>query len=98
MTVTKKYTCIVELTPEILNSFVDEIVIHESVKLDGKQTLAVDIYYSYGGIVDVSTGEEMWAMEQEYMRVPIHKQTKYRRRQAKICTPAIHINFCPYLV
>ena len=66
--VTKKYTRIEELTPEILNAFVDKIVIHERVKQDGKRTQAVDIYYSYVGIVDAPTDEEMWAMEREYMQ------------------------------
>ena len=66
--VTKKYTRIEELTPEILNAFVDKIVIHERVKQDRKRTQAVDIYYSYVGIVDVPTDEEMRAMEQEYMQ------------------------------
>ena len=66
--VTKKYTRIEELTPEILNAFVDKIVIHERVKQNGKRTQAVDIYYSYVGIVDVPTDEEMRAMEQEYIQ------------------------------
>ncbi|MCR2048570.1 DUF4368 domain-containing protein [Acetatifactor muris] len=36
--VTKKYTRINELTTEILNAFVDKIVIHEREKKDGKRT------------------------------------------------------------
>ena len=51
--------------PEILNAFLDKIVIHECVKQDGKQTQVVDIYYSYVGIVDVPTDEEMRAIEPE---------------------------------
>ena len=51
--VTKKYTRIDELTPEILNAFVDKIVIHEREKKDGKRTQQIDIYYSYVGIVDI---------------------------------------------
>lgn len=66
--VTKKYIRIEELTPEILNAFVDKIVIHERVKQDGKRMQTVDIYYSYVGIVDAPTDEEMWAMEREYMQ------------------------------
>ena len=66
--VTKNYTRIEELTPEILNAFVDKIVIHECVKQDGKRTQVVDIYYFYVGIVDVPTDEEMRAMEREYMQ------------------------------
>lgn len=66
--VTKKYTRIDELTPEILNAFVDKIVIHEREKKDGKRTQQIDIYYSYVGIVDIPTDEEMREMEREYMR------------------------------
>ena len=73
--VTKKYTRIDELTPEILNAFVDKIVVHEREKKDGKRTQAVDIYYSYVGIVDIPTDEEMREMEREYVRRTSHQQT-----------------------
>ena len=63
--VTKKYTRIDELTPEILNAFVDKIVIHERGKKDKKRTQKINIYYSYVRIVDIPTDEEM---EQEYMQ------------------------------
>ena len=66
--VTKKYTRIDELTPEILNAFVDKIVVQEREKKDGKRTQQIDIYYSYVGIVDIPTDEEMREMEQEYMQ------------------------------
>ena len=66
--VTKKYTRIDELTPEILNAFVDKIVVHEREKKDGKRTQQIDIYYSYVGIVDIPTDEEMREMEREYMQ------------------------------
>jgi hypothetical protein len=66
--VTKKYTHIDELTPEILNAFVDKIVVHEREKKDGKRTQQIDIYYSYVGIVDIPTDEEMREMEREYMQ------------------------------
>ena len=66
--VTKKYTRIDELTPEVLNAFVEKIVVHEREKKDGKRTQKIDIYYSYVGIVDIPTDEEMREMEQEYMQ------------------------------
>jgi hypothetical protein len=66
--VTKKYTRIDELTPEVLNAFVDKIVVHEREKKDGKRTQQIDIHYSYVGIVDIPTDEEMREMEQEYMQ------------------------------
>lgn len=57
--VTRKYTRIEELTPEILNAFVDKIVVHEAEKKDGKRTQSIDIYYSYVGIVNIPTNEEI---------------------------------------
>lgn len=57
--ITRKYTRIDELTPEILNALVDKIVIHEAVKTAGKRTQSIDIYYSYVGIIDIPTDEEM---------------------------------------
>ena len=75
ISVTKKYTRIDELTPEILNAFVDKIVIHEREKKDGKRTQQIDIYYSYVGIVDIPTDEEMREMEREYLRRTNHQQT-----------------------
>ena len=47
------------MTPEILNALVDKIVVHEAVKKDGKRTQTIDIYYSYVGIVDIPTDEEL---------------------------------------
>ncbi len=66
--VTKKYTRIDELTLEVLNAFVDKIVVHEREKKDGKRTQQIDIHYSYVGIVDIPTDEEMREMEREYMQ------------------------------
>ena len=57
--ITRRYTRIDELTPEILNALVDKIVIHEAEKKDGKRTQSIDIYYSYVGIVNIPTAEEM---------------------------------------
>ncbi len=57
--VTRSYTRIDKLTPEILNAFIDRIEIHEKVKTDGKKTQQIDIYYSYVGIINIPTEEEM---------------------------------------
>ena len=51
-----------------LNAFVDKIVVHEREKKDGKRTQQIDIHYSYVGIVDIPTDEEMREMEREYMQ------------------------------
>ena len=42
-----------ELTPAILREFVDKIVVHEPVKIDGKRHQNVDIYYSFVGRLDL---------------------------------------------
>lgn len=41
---------------------------YEREKKDGKRTQQIDIHYSYVGIVDIPTDEEMREMEQEYMQ------------------------------
>ncbi len=57
--VTRKYTRIDELTPGILNTFVDKILVHECEKKYGKRTQDIDICYSCVGIADNSTDEEI---------------------------------------
>lgn len=59
--VTRSYTRIDKLTPEILNAFIDRIEIHEKVKTDVKKSQQIDIYYSYVGIINIPTEEEMEA-------------------------------------
>ncbi len=46
----------------------DKLVVHEREKKDGKRTQQINIYYSYVGIVDIPTDEEMREMKQEYMQ------------------------------
>ena len=58
MNVVRKYTTFEELTPTLLREFVDKIVVHEAVALDGKRrgkqrTQAIEIYYSFVGKVDL---------------------------------------------
>ena len=63
---TKRYTRIDELTTDVLNNFIDKIAVHERVKgPDGKKTQEIEIYYSYVGIVNVPTEEEMEALRKE---------------------------------
>ena len=58
MNVVRKYTSFEELTPTLLREFVEKIVVHEAVALDGKRrgkqrTQAIEIYYSFVGKVDL---------------------------------------------
>ncbi len=45
-----------------------EHAIHEHEKKEGKRTQKIDIYYSYVGIADIPTDEEMRKTEQEYIQ------------------------------
>ena len=58
LAVVRKYTSFEELTPTLLREFVEKIVVHEAVALDGKKrgkqrTQAVEIYYSFVGKLEL---------------------------------------------
>lgn len=49
----KKYTEINELTDEIVQEFIQKIVVHHKVKIDGVKTQQVDIYYNGIGHIEI---------------------------------------------
>lgn len=51
--VVKSYTKIEELTPEILNSFIEKIYIGETEKYDGRKIQEVEIIYKFIGAIDL---------------------------------------------
>lgn len=53
--IVKKYTEIPELTPEIINAFVDKIIIHEADKSSGKRIQEIEIFYNHIGQFEKST-------------------------------------------
>lgn len=58
MGIVHKYTNFEELTPTLLREFVEKIVVHESVALDGKRRgkhrrQEIEIYYSFVGKVEL---------------------------------------------
>ena len=58
MNVVRRHTTIEELTPTLLREFVEKIVVHESVALDGKRRgklrrQEIEIYYSFVGKVEL---------------------------------------------
>ena len=46
-------TSFAELTPEILREFIDKVVVHHRVKVQGVEEQQVDIYYKLVGKVDL---------------------------------------------
>ena len=58
LSVVRKYTSFEELTPTLLREFVEKIMVHEAVALDGKKrgkqrTQMIEIYYSFVGKLDL---------------------------------------------
>ena len=51
--VVKSYTEIEELTPEILNSFIEKIYIDETEKYDGRKMQEVEIIYKFVGAINL---------------------------------------------
>ena len=62
----RKYTDIEELTPTVLNEFIQRIEVHAPEKASGKRTQQIDIFYNAVGVIDIPTQEELAAMEAEY--------------------------------
>ena len=52
--VVKSYTEIEELTPEILNSFIEKIYIGETEKYDGRKMQEVEIIYKFVGAINLT--------------------------------------------
>lgn len=53
----KRYTEITELTPDIVNEFIEKIMVHQQEKVNGKKYQQIDIYYNGVGIISVPTDE-----------------------------------------
>ena len=47
-----KYSSFEELTPEILRSFIDKVIVHEKTKGDGHYRQTVEIVYNFVGAID----------------------------------------------
>ena len=54
----RRYTEITELTPAIVNEFIDYIMVSKKQMIDGKTVYPIDIYYSGIGIIDAPSAEE----------------------------------------
>ena len=63
----RNYTHIKELSPAIVNEFVDRIVVSKKQTIDGNKVYPIDIFYRGVGIIDMPTAEEMEALFQEHM-------------------------------
>ena len=61
MNLIDRYCSFDELTPEILRSFIEKVVVHEKTKVDGHYRQTVEIFYNFVGAID----RPIWANEPE---------------------------------
>ena len=97
LTLARRYTEFTELTPQLLNEFIERVDIHEKDKSGGKVVQAVDVTFNFiGGFVvpddyDELTPEERAAVTAERERLDkknaYEKERKERKRQLAERTP-----------
>ena len=81
-----KYTDITELTPVIINEFVDKILVHKAEKIDGERVMEIEIYLNFIGKVELPAQElteEELAEIKEKQRLRERTAMYQRRRRAK---------------
>ena len=61
-------TSVNELTPELVNTLIKRIEIHAPEKINGKKTVAVDIFFTDIGLFTVPNAEEIKALKTEFSR------------------------------
>ena len=89
MDLVQKYTEFDELSAELLNNFVERVVVHEAVKTDKKRTQEVEIYFAFiGGFrvpedYDEYSPEERAVMETERERLDKKNSYENERRRKK---------------
>lgn len=72
----KHYTEIKELTPAIVNKFIDYIMVSKKQVIDGKTVYPIDIYYNGIGNINAPSAEEYEAMFQERLKQKRSKEEK----------------------
>lgn len=81
-----KYTDITELTPVIINEFVDKILVHKAEKIDGERVMEIEIHLNFIGKVELPAQElteEELAEIKEKQRLRERNAMYQRRRRAK---------------
>jgi dGTP triphosphohydrolase len=68
--IVKRYTRMKKLTPQILREFVDKIIIHHRVRIDGVDVQKVEIIYNCVGAIDIP---EMKKIPQTEITIPTRK-------------------------
>ena len=78
-----RYTDFEELTPAMINEFIDKIIVHEADKSSGERMQQIDIYLKFVGKIDVPMPEltpEQWKEEERKRRKRAMNRTYARRK------------------
>jgi len=81
-----KYTDIQELTPAIINEFVDKVLIHKAERIDGERVQEIEVYLNFIGKVELPAqeiSEKELAEIREKQRIRERNAMYQRRRRAK---------------
>ena len=73
-----RYTSFEELTPAMLNEFVDKVLVHRAEKIDGRRTQKVEVYLNFIGMIDFPEPEKT-PEELEQEKIDEYWREKYRR-------------------
>ncbi len=81
--VAKRYTDFSELTTQMLNEFIDKIIIHKPEKIDGDRVVEVDIYFRFIGNFELPPRE--LTPEEIKREAQLHRhRVKSRERYQKV--------------
>ena len=83
--VAKRYTDYSELTTQMLNEFIDKIIIHKPEKIDGDRVVEVDIYFRFIGNFELPPREltpEEIKREEQLHRHRVKSRERYQKIKA----------------
>jgi hypothetical protein len=81
--IARRYTDFTELTPAMLNEFIDKIFVHEAVRTDDGRTQKVDIYLNFIGNIPLPDIEETETKPLNPAELKRAKWRMYARRRSQ---------------
>jgi hypothetical protein len=83
--IVRRYTDFTALTPAMLNEFVDKILVHEAVRINGRRTQKVDIFLNFIGKFDIGLpGQEEAESFDPVEHQRAQWRAKYRKKRERI--------------
>ncbi|MBQ6904184.1 MAG: DUF4368 domain-containing protein [Lachnospiraceae bacterium] len=76
----KKYTEFTELTPAMINEFIDKVIVHKAERIDGERVMEIEVYLNFIGKV-VLPAQEMTPEEIEAHKKKVARKEYLRNYQ-----------------